>query len=102
MDHERDEANVMGQVAGIIAVMSAVVLALPPSTRKRLPQQIRAQFDSLIAAMRTTGTVEAEAGREGAEWVRDLFLRQLEQAATKKPKGSEVKPPASDTLDVEL
>ena len=101
MNHERDEANLMGQVAGIIAVMSAVVQALPPSTRKRLSQQLHTQFESLIAAMRTTGTSDAEAGREGAEWVRDLFLRQIAQA-NKMPKDRETSSPAGDVLDIQL
>ncbi len=101
MDDERDEANLMGQVAGIIAVMSAVVQALPPSTRKRLPQQLHTQFDSLLAAMSATGAHEARAGREGAEWVRDLFLKQLAKA-NKKSKDPAVSPPPAGALDIQF
>ena len=101
MSGEREEANLMGQVAGIIAVMSAVVQALPPTTRKRLQQQLRAQFESLIAAMRATGAAEAEAGRVGAEWVRDLFLRQIAEA-NKKSKTRGTVAPQSDAVDIQL
>jgi hypothetical protein len=101
MDHERDEANLMGQVAGIVAVMLAVVQALPPSTRKRVLQQLHSQFESLIAAMGTTGGTEAKLGREGAEWVRDLFLRQIAKP-NRKPKNREISCSAGETLDIQL
>jgi hypothetical protein len=101
MDNERDEANLMGQVAGIIAVMSAVVQSLPPSTRKRLAQQLHPQFESLMEAMCTMGPAEAEPAREGAEWVRDLFLRQIAKA-NKKRKDRETSCPAGDALDIKL
>jgi hypothetical protein len=101
MVHERDEANLMGQVAGIIAVMLAVVQALPPSTRKRLPHQLHTQFESLIAAMCKTGAAEAVPAREGAEWVRDLFLRQIANA-NKNSKNRETSRPAADILDMQL
>jgi hypothetical protein len=101
MDNYRDEANWMGQVAGMIAVMSAVVQSLPPSTRKRLVQQLRPQFESLMEAMCTTGSAEAEPAREAAEWVRDLFLKQIARAE-KKPRNCEASSPARDTLDIQL
>ena len=101
MNQERDEANLMGQVAGMIAAMSAIIQALPASTRKRLSQQLHAQFESLLAAMRTTGATEAQAGREGAEWVRDLFLRQIAEA-NKKPKDRGAPTPAKDVLDIQF
>ena len=83
MHEERDEPNLMGQFAGIIAMMSALVKTLPPSTRKRLLQQTRAEFESLLAAMSTTSTPEAQTERKGAEWIRDLFLKRIVQADTK-------------------
>jgi hypothetical protein len=101
MNYERDEANLMGQVAGIIAVMSAVVEALPPTTRNRLLQQLHTRFESLLAAMRATGATEGESGREGAEWVRDLFLQQIAKAG-KKPKGRKAPLPAENAVDVQL
>ena len=85
MDHERDELNLMGQIARIIAMMSALVKTLPPSTRKRLLRQTHAEFESLLAAMSRTNASEGQTGREGVEWIRDLFLKRIVQADT-KPK----------------
>src|SRR3954470_17062917 len=99
MDRERDEANLMGQAAGLIAVLFAVVQALPPSTRKRLPQQLNAQFDSLLAAMRATGAPDTDASVAGAEWVRDLFLKRL---ADDKPKGRSSSRKAQNGVDIQL
>ena len=62
MINERDEANLIGQCAGIIAAMLAVVEALPASTRKRLQQQLHTQFESLMAAICATGKTEGKAG----------------------------------------
>ena len=101
MDRERDEANLMGQFAGMIAVMSAMVQALPPSARKRMQQHLHVQFDTLIAAMCKTGETEARAGREGAEWIRDLFLKEIAKA-NKKPKDREPSPSAGDAVDIQL
>ena len=107
MAHESDEANLMGQVAGIIAVMLAIVQALPPTTRKRLPQHLHAEFASLIAAM-CAGPAATEGGREGAEWVRDLFLRQIDKVPgkAKAPRKSTARDeparPAEDVLDIQL
>lgn len=101
MNQGRDEANLMGQVAGIIAVMSALVDALPATTRNRLLRQLHARFESLLAAMRATGAPEGESGREGAEWVRDLFLRQIAKAG-KKPQAREVPRPAENAVEVQL
>ena len=101
MDNERDEANLIGQVAGIIAMMSAIVQALPPSTRKRVLQRMHPQFESLMDAMCTTGSAAAGPASEGAEWVRDLFLKQIAKAE-KKPKTRETSPQAGHALDMEL
>jgi hypothetical protein len=81
--------------------MSAVVQALPPSTRKRLVPLVHAQFETLIAAMSASGAAGAGTGSEGAEWVRDLFLRRIDQAA-RKPKASKTAVPAADALDIEF
>ena len=101
MEHERDEAFLMGQAAGIIAVMSALVQASPPSTRKRMLEKLRPQFESLFAAMRATGTTEAQTERKGAEWVRDLFLSQITQG-DKNPKVQQSATPPVDALDIEF
>ena len=89
MQEERAEPNLMSQIAGIIAMMSALVKTLPPSTRKRLLRQTHAEFESLLAAMSTTSAPEAQSEREGAEWIRDLFLKRIVQADT-KPKTSKI------------
>jgi hypothetical protein len=101
MTNERDYENLMGQVAGMIAAMSAIVQALPASTRTRVQKQMHAQFESLIEAMSTTGSAAEWPAREGAEWVRDLFLKQLAKAE-KKPKNRETPPPAGNGLDIQL
>ena len=100
MSQEEDQANLMGQVAGIVAAMLAIEQALPPTTRKRLTQHLHAQFESLITAM-SAGDTGASSGREGAEWVRDLLLRQIEKT-TKKPKAPEATPAAAIVPDLEL
>ena len=84
MDDERDEPNLMGQTAGIVAMMSALVKTLPPSTRKRLLRQTHAEFESLLAAMSTTSASQAKSEREGVEWMRDLFLKRIAQADSKQ------------------
>ncbi len=101
MNSERDEATLMGQVAGMIAVMSAIVRALPPTARKRMQQQLHSQFESLMAAMSATEAQGIGAGREGAEWVRDLFLKQIAEA-DKKPMKGEKTPPVRKELDIQF
>ena len=101
MEYEHDEAFLMGQAAGIIAVISALVQASSPSTRKRMLEKLSPQFESLLAAMRATGMTEAQTERKGAEWVRDLFLSQIAKEG-KKPKVPESASPAMDALDIEI
>ena len=101
MEYDRDEAFLMGQAAGIIAVMSALVMASPPSTRKRMLEKLRPQFESLIAAMGTTGLTEAQTERKGAEWVRDLFISQITETHNKS-KVRETSSAAGHALDIEF
>ena len=101
MNRQHDEAFLMGQVASLIAVMSAMVQALPSATRKRLLQQLNPQFEALIAAMRTAEASDAQTERKGAEWVRDLFLRCIANAE-KMPRSRKKSSPAVDTLDIQL
>lgn len=100
MNQQHDEAFLMGQVASLIAIMSALVQALPAATRKRVQQNLTPQFDSLIAAMRTTGQSDLQTERKGAEWVRNLFLSQIAKAE-KAPK-SRKKPSAAAAVDFQL
>ena len=101
MKHEHDEAFMMGQVASLIAVVSALVHALPVATRKRLVKQITPQFEALIAAMRSSGETALQTERKGAEWVRDLFLSQIAKAdKTSKPRKSPSV--ASKEYDIQL
>ena len=95
MDDEHDDANLIGQTAGIIAMMSALVKTLPPSTRKRLLRQTHAEFDSLLAAMSTTNASQAQSEREVVEWMRDLFLKRIAQADSKQ-KSRKVSKAAED------
>ena len=76
----------MSQIAGIIAMLSAVVKTLPPSTRKRLMHQANSEFESLLAAMSTTRASPAQTEREGVEWMRDLFLKRIAQADSKQKR----------------
>ncbi len=101
MNQQHDEAFLMGQVASLIAVMSAMVQALPSATRKRMLQQLKPQFETLIAAMRTTEASDAQTERRGAEWVRDLFLSRIENAE-KMPRSRKKSSTAVDTLDIQL
>jgi hypothetical protein len=101
MAHEHDEAFLMGQAAGIIAVMSALVQALPAATRKRVLKNLRPQFESLIGAMRATGASDAQIERKGAEWVRDLFLSEIAKA-DRKSKLAEPALPKADALDIQF
>ena len=117
MDHERDAPHLTGQIAGVVAMMSALVKALPPLTRKRLLRQTHAEFESLLAAMSATGKID----REGVEWMRDLFLKRITEAHSKQknrkiPKAAEdavlstppanrspaVERPSSTEVDLEL
>jgi hypothetical protein len=103
MHEERYEHNLMSQIAGIIAMMSALVKTLPPSTRKRLVHQTHAEFESLLAAMSTTSASQVQTEREGVEWMRDLFLKRIAQADSKQkrrkvPKAAE-DPGQSTALD---
>jgi hypothetical protein len=100
MNSERDEATLMGQVAGIIAVMLALVRALPPTARKRMQQQLHSQFESLIAAMSATEAQGVRAGREGAVWMRELFLKQIAEADKKPASGG--KTPVRKELDIQF
>ena len=94
MHEERHESNLMGQIAGIIAMMSALVKTLPPTTRKKLLHQTHVEFESLLAAMSTTSSSKGPTEREGVEWMRDLFLKRIAQADS-KPKRRKV-PAAAD------
>jgi hypothetical protein len=101
MNQRYDEAFLVGQVASLIAVMSALVQALPPATRKRLLLQLTPQFESLIAAMRATEAPGVQTERKGAEWVRDLFLSQIANAE-KTPRTRKKSPAPADVLDITL
>ena len=101
MEHGRDEALLMGQAAGLIAVMSALVQASPPSTRKRKLEKLRPQFESLITAMHTTGVTESMTEQKGAEWIRNLFLAQIAKAE-KTSKVHKFSSPAMNALDMEI
>ena len=121
MDDERNEPHLVGQTAGLIAMMSALVKTLPPSTRKRLLRQTHAEFDSLLAVMSKTSASQSQTEREGVEWMRDLFLKRIAEAdskqtgrkgrkkaedvrqATAMGKGSStIEPPSSNNVDFEL
>ena len=67
----------LGQVTGIVGVLSAVVDVLPRSARQRLPARLHASFEPLIAVMLTDSGARADVAREGAEMVRDAFLAGL-------------------------
>jgi len=84
MDDKRDELHLTGQIAGVIAIMSALVKSLPPSTRTRLLRQTHAEFESLLAAMPATSASQAQHDREGIEWMRDLFLKRIAEADSKQ------------------
>ena len=83
MQEKHEEPDLVGQMAGIIAMMSALVKVLPQSTRKRLLLQIQVEFESLLAAMSAAGASGGQAERESVEWLRDLFLRRIERADAK-------------------
>jgi hypothetical protein len=113
MDDERDVPHLMGQTAGLIAMMSALVKALPPTARKRLLRQTHAEFESLLATISTTSASEAQSEREGVEWMRDLFLKRIAEADSKqksrkvlKTAGDAGQPakkqPSSTDVDFEL
>ena len=117
MEEERDEPNLLGQMAGIIAMISALVKVLPPSTRKRLLQQIEVEFESLLMAMSGAGALHVQAERERVIWMRDLFLRRIGEAdpkparrRTRKASGDAAlakdpdaaQQPASPNVDFEL
>jgi methionine salvage enolase-phosphatase E1 len=101
VEHSRDHAHLMGQIAGIIAVISAVIEALPPTARKRLERHMHSQFESLLAAMQKAGASEAGTEFEGAKWVRDLYLQQI-AATPGKSKSLKASLPADDTVDFQL
>jgi hypothetical protein len=84
MGDERDEPHLVGQTAGLIAMMSALVKTLPPSTRKRLLRQTHAEFDALLAAMAAASASGAQPEREGVEWMRDQFLKRIAEAESKQ------------------
>ena len=83
MEDQCDEANMLGQMAGIIAMLSALVKVLPSSTRRRLLDQTQVEFESLLAAMSAAGPSQVQMERESVEWMRDLFLRNVQQADAK-------------------
>jgi hypothetical protein len=91
----------MGQIAGIIAVISAVIEALPPTARNRFERQVHRQFESLLAAMHRTGASEAGTEFEGAKWIRDLCLKQI-AAAPSKPKSLKASLSSAEAVDVQL
>jgi hypothetical protein len=95
MEEERDKPSVLGQMAGIIAMMSALVKALPPAARKRLLDQMQVEFDSLLASMSTADASQVPAERESVEWMRDLFLRRIAQADLKPTRPRSRKAPAA-------
>ena len=117
MEEGRGEPNLLGQMAGTIAMISALVKTLPPATRRRLLHHTQVEFESLLAAMSDAGVSQVRAERESAEWMRDLFLRRIAQAdlkpsrrrIRKAPEGSAPdkdsdarRQPASTNIDFEL
>jgi len=105
MKETGDESNLAAHVAGIMAMISALIKSLPAANRKRLSRQLEAEFEALLAAM-SSGASHAE--REGVQWMRDLFLRRIAEAdskpvtakRSKAPRG-DAKPPAKG-VDFEL
>ena len=85
MAEESDQPELMGQVAGIIAMMSAIVKTLPPTARGRLERHIHAEFESLLAAMAATSEPDARCDLQRVEWMRDLFLKRIEESKSRKP-----------------
>jgi len=91
MVEESAEPSLIGQVAGIIAMISALVKTLPPATRVRLQRQIHAEFESLLSAMSATSGEDAQAERNSVEWMRDLFLKKIEELnPNQKAKGARI------------
>ncbi len=80
LDHDR-EAHLQGQIAGLVAVLSAVINALPQALRDQLPGRLDASFEPLITTMLNADGADADAGRAGAESVRDVFLASLNDRA---------------------
>src|SRR5688572_23374544 len=91
MNDQRDEPHLIGRTAGILAIVSAMVKTLPPSTRKRLLRQTQVEFESLLAAMSKTSGSESQHEREGVEWMRDYFLKQIAEADSKQKSGKVLK-----------
>src|SRR5262245_14986803 len=118
MIEDYDEPGLTGQVAGIIAMMSALLKALPPTARQRLQKQMHAEFESLLAVMSTSNGPDGQADLNSVEWIRDLFLKKIEQldskpaarrirkATVNHPRGPATKPvvqrPVSADVDLEL
>lgn len=103
MAEEWDEPAMTGQLAGIIAMMSALVKTLPPTARARLKRQLHVEFESLLSAMSAAGDPDVQAERNGVEWMRDLFLKRIEQMDPKqkarrirKGKADRARRPAPD------
>ena len=86
MEEEPDQPNLLGQMAGIIAMMSALAKTLPPAARRRLLHETQVEFESLLAAMSGAGDSQVRAERESVEWMRDLFLKRIAQADLKTPR----------------
>jgi len=82
---ESDEPRWMGQLAGVIAMMSALVKALPRQTRDRLQRQIHTEFESLLSAMSATSGPDVHVDRSSVEWMRDLFLKRIDQLNSQRP-----------------
>ena len=94
MDRNFNDSHLMGQIGGIIAMLSALVQTLPPATRKRLVRQTHAEFESLVAAMsQSAGAPDAQKSREGAEWIRDLFLKRIASADIRTKSRKVAMPP---------
>jgi hypothetical protein len=91
MIDDKDEAHIRGQLAGLIAVMSAFADGLLAATRDRELRQMEPQFEAPLKAIGGTRDHHTDAEREAAQWIRDLFTKKLQ--ATKKASKSGRSPP---------
>jgi hypothetical protein len=89
-----DESDLSAQVAGIVAMISALIKSLPAANRKRLLRHIVAEYDALSAAMSSAGASQAD--RDGAQWMRDLFLKRI-AALDSKPVHRKRSKPAQNS-----
>lgn len=76
--HERANFDMLGQITGLVAVLSAMIDTMPRDTLIAFRKGLDKEFEPLLAMMLADPASDADPSREGVEAVREAFLEKVD------------------------